>query len=66
VKKENVEIDSAASSGGQGKYIKYVNFHWSPLEAALSIYNFSLFVCFKNKPEKELISARNIPTNDES
>jgi hypothetical protein len=25
-KKQNVEVDSAASSGGQGKYKKYVSF----------------------------------------
>jgi hypothetical protein len=42
-KKQNVEIDSAASSGGKGKYMKYVSFPWPPLEAALSILNVSLF-----------------------
>jgi len=26
--KQNVEIDSAASSGGQGKYMKYFSFQW--------------------------------------
>jgi len=35
-KKQNVEIYSAASSGGQGK-----SFPMSPLEAALSIFKFS-------------------------
>ena len=35
--KRNVEIDSAASSGGQAKYMKYVGFPWPQLEAALSI-----------------------------
>jgi hypothetical protein len=40
---QSVEIDSAASSGGQGKYLKYVSFPWTPLEAALSIRNVSLF-----------------------
>jgi hypothetical protein len=43
-KKQNVEIDSPASSGGQGKYMKYVSISWPPLEAALSIFNFSFFV----------------------
>jgi hypothetical protein len=43
-KKQNVEIDSAASNRGQGKYMEYVNFPWTPLEAALSIFNISLFL----------------------
>jgi hypothetical protein len=43
-KKQNVEIDSAASSGGQGNYMKYVSFPWFLLEAALSILNFSRHV----------------------
>ena len=43
-KNQNVENDSAASSGGQGKYVKYVNFPWPPLEAALTFFNFSLFL----------------------
>jgi hypothetical protein len=38
-KKQNVEIDRPASSGAKGKYIKYVSFHWPPLEAVLSIFN---------------------------
>jgi hypothetical protein len=37
-KNPNVEIGSAASSGGQGKYVKGVNFPWLPVEAALSIF----------------------------
>jgi hypothetical protein len=37
--KNNFEIDSAASGGGQAKYMKYVSFPWSQLEAALSILN---------------------------
>jgi hypothetical protein len=31
-KKQNVEIDRTASSGGQGNYVR---FPWLPLEAAL-------------------------------
>jgi len=43
-KKQNVEIDSAASSGGQARYMKYVSFPWPPLEATVSICNVSLIV----------------------
>jgi len=38
-KKQNVEIDSAASSGGQGKYMKYVSFPWPPLEKQMPFLN---------------------------
>jgi hypothetical protein len=38
--KQIVEIDSAASSGGQNKYM------WSPLEAALSVLNVIPFLLF--------------------
>jgi hypothetical protein len=41
-KKQNVEIGCAASSGGQGKYMN-VSVPWSPLEAALSVFNVSFF-----------------------
>ena len=43
-KKQNVETDIPASSGGQGKGLEYVRFPWPPLEAALSIFNVSFFV----------------------
>jgi hypothetical protein len=36
-KKYKVQIDSAASSGGQGKLTHFMYFRWPPLEAALSI-----------------------------
>ena len=36
--KRNVEVDSPASSGGERKYMNYVNFSWPPLEAALSFF----------------------------
>jgi hypothetical protein len=36
-RKRQVEFDSAASSGGQGKYNNYVSFLLPPFEAALSI-----------------------------
>ena len=42
-KKQNVEIESPASSGGQGKYTKYFSFPRSPLEAELSIFNVIFF-----------------------
>jgi len=41
-RKQNVAIDSAASSGGQGKY----SFPWSALETAMSVFKVSLFVIF--------------------
>jgi hypothetical protein len=41
---KNVEIDNPPSSGGRGKYMKYVSVPWPQLEAALSILNASLFV----------------------
>jgi hypothetical protein len=47
-KKQNVEIDGPPRSGGQGKYMKYVSFPLHPLEAVLSILNFSLFFFVKN------------------
>jgi hypothetical protein len=36
-KKLMLKIDSAASIGGQGKYMKYVSFSWPPVVTALSI-----------------------------
>ena len=36
-KKRQVELDSAASSGGQGNYNNYVSILLPPFEAALSI-----------------------------
>jgi len=36
-KEQDVQIDSAAWSGGQGKYLKYVDFPWFPAEVALFI-----------------------------
>lgn len=42
-KKENVEIDSRDSSGGQGNYIQYVRSSWNVLEVTLSILNVGLF-----------------------
>jgi hypothetical protein len=40
-KTRNVENDSPASSGGQEKYMIYVRFLWTLLEAARSILKFS-------------------------
>jgi hypothetical protein len=42
-KKQNTETDSSASSGDQGKYMKYVSFSWPPFAAALTILKFSFF-----------------------
>jgi hypothetical protein len=41
-RKQNVAIDSAASSGGQGKY----SFPWFTLETALSIFDVRLVVIY--------------------
>lgn len=43
-KKQNVELYSPVSSGVQGNCMKHVTFSWPPLEAALSLYKFSLFL----------------------
>jgi hypothetical protein len=42
-KKQNFETDNSASSGGGGKYVKYLTFSWPLLEATLSIFNVRLF-----------------------
>jgi hypothetical protein len=42
-KKGNAEVESLASSGRQGMYMKYVNLPWLPLEVAQSVSKFSLF-----------------------
>ena len=44
----------AAAIGGQGKLIYFINFPWLPVEAALSIFNVSLFVFCYKKIEKLL------------
>jgi hypothetical protein len=43
-RKQNAEIDSPASSGGQGNYMKYVSFPWPLLESAFSILKRRFFV----------------------
>jgi hypothetical protein len=45
--KRNVEIDIPASSGSQGKYVNFISVPWFSLEAALSIFNVSLFLVKK-------------------
>ena len=42
IKTQNVEIDSRASSGGQGKFMKYVIFLWPPIETEISVLNIRL------------------------
>jgi hypothetical protein len=43
ITKQNIETDSAAMTGGQGNLKYFMNFAWPPVEAALSIFNISLF-----------------------
>jgi len=57
-KKQNVELGSPVSSGVPGNYMKYVRFSWLPLEAALSLCNFSFFFLLKQFFLKELIKNR--------
>ena len=64
-KKNNFELDSAASSGGQGKYMKYVSCPWRLLEAALSIFNVSLFL-ISTIFEMELIKIKEISIDTKS
>jgi hypothetical protein len=60
---QNVQIYNPASSGGQGKYMKYVSFLWLQLETALSIFNISLSFLLKaflegiNKTQETAFSA---------
>jgi len=51
------------SSGGQGKYIKYICFCWSALEGSTFLF---LGFLLKNKFLKQLIKARQITLNAES
>jgi len=46
-RERNVEIDSAASSGGQGRCAKYVCFPWHPLKAAMSVCYVGLLLFVK-------------------
>jgi hypothetical protein len=64
-KKQNVEIDSPALSGGQGKYMKNVKLHLVSAWAALLNCNVSLFV-YKTIFEKELIKTKETAINAES
>ena len=64
-KKQNVSIDSPASSRGKGKYMTYVSFPLPALEAVLSIFNVIFFVK-KLFFEKELIKTKEIAINAES
>jgi hypothetical protein len=64
-KEQNFEIYNPASSGGQGKYLKYVIFPWFPLETALSILNAKL-LSHEQFFEKELIKKKDIVVNTKS
>jgi hypothetical protein len=41
---KKTEIESPASTGGQGKYTKYVTFPWPPVETTLCMFNVRIFV----------------------
>jgi hypothetical protein len=47
-------MDRSASSGGQGKYLKYVTFFWPLREVALPVFNFRSRFLKKQLFEKEL------------
>jgi len=59
--KQNVEINCAASGGGQAKYMKYVSFPWPQLEAALSILNIRLV--WKTIFEEGFVTTKEISIN---
>jgi hypothetical protein len=59
-KRQNVEIDSSASSGGQGKCMKCVSFSCPRIEAALSVLKVSLFSFLKTIFEKEVIGRKEL------
>ena len=63
--KPDTELYSAASSGGQGKYTKYVSLSWPPLEAALSIPNLSLFLLKKTTFGEWIIKIKEIAVGAE-
>ena len=42
-KKQNVEIDSAATTGGQWKRTYVMYFPWPPMKATLPVFNVRLF-----------------------
>jgi len=54
-KKQNIEIDSSTSNGGQGKYTEHVRFTLPPPVTAMSILKVSLFL---KKTYKELIKTK--------
>ena len=42
VKKQNIEIEGAVTTGDQGKRAYFMYLPWSPIYATLSIFNVSL------------------------
>jgi hypothetical protein len=44
----NLEVDSPDTSRREGKYMKYVSFPWSPLQAALCIFTFAFLLKTKS------------------
>ena len=63
-KKQNIEINTSVSNGGQGKYTERVRFTLPPRVAALSILKFCLFL--KKKTDKELIKTKETDISAES
>jgi hypothetical protein len=53
-KTQNVEIDSPASSGGQGKYTKHVGVPWPSLEGIQQIFNGGFVSVRKQNFENEI------------
>jgi len=63
-KKQNLEIDSATSRGGQRKCMTCIDFPWPPRQAELSVFNVRLFV--KNGVFEELLKSKEIFIDTES
>ena len=43
-KKQNIDIYTSTSNGGERIYLIYISFLWPPVDAALSIFNLSVLV----------------------
>jgi hypothetical protein len=67
VKLIRLEIDCTATTASQGKLIYFMNFPCPPIEAALSIFHFSLFFVKKKQLlHKGLMKTKEIAINAES
>ena len=65
-KKQDVEVDIAASSGVLGNYLKYVSFPWPPPEAALLVFNVSFLIEKKKQFFWEVIKTKEIAIDGDS